>query len=412
MSAVPEHSGSDEPWTDEHCIVFAIGDVEWEPALLSALRHPAIRLDVSKRCLDAIELVAAIETSNAGQAFISAHLARLDLDIIARLCTRGVRITGVVDAHSEADEISLRQLGIDSIVTIDVARPGAAAASLASLIKSEPSTKPHVVQAAMPEQVTQGRAQLISIWGPPGSTGKTTMALNIADEYAALGQRVLLIDADVDAPSVAVIMAIVEAPGGLPVALRRATAGRLDAAALEELSLHVTENFSVLVGSGSIGHRAQLRSPAFAALRAMACQLFDVVVMDLGCVPLPVEGLGEQASLATLDALDEATEVVLVGGPTLIEIQRLIQCVDSLNDILPHVQPRIVINRSDARSDIMHALSTHCPAQERSLRFVPDDQKAMSICMRDGMTLREVAPRSKTRAHIAAMTQDLLSASA
>lgn len=412
MSALHEDSWADDTWPNQHCIVFAIGDVDWEPALLSALRHPAIRLDVVKRCLDAIELVAAIETSNAGQAFISAHLARLNLDVISRLLKRGVRVTGIVDSRYEADEIALRQWGIDSIVTIDVQRPGAAAASLASLMKVQPKASAQRAATVLPEITAPPSGHLITVWGPPGSTGKTTIAMNVADEYAALGKRVLLIDADVDAPSVAVMMAIVEAPGGLQVALRRATAGRLDAAAIQELAAQVSQNLSVLVGSGGLGHRAELRSPAFAALRHVACQAFDVVVVDLGCVPLPVEGLGEQASLATLDALDEASHVLLVAGPSLLDVQRLIQCLDSLKDTLPHVLPRIVINRSAARADIAHALATHCNTEAHAMTFVPEDIKAMSICMRDGLTLREVAPRSKARAHVAAVSQDLLSAGA
>lgn len=412
MSALPEHAWADEPWLDESCIVFAIGDVEWEPALLSALRHPAIRLNVAKRCLDAIELVAAIETSNAGQAFISAELARLDLEVISRLCKRGIRITGVVDSRDEDQEMLLRQWGIDTIVTIDVQRPGAAAASLASLMKVETTPPARVTKMTVPQELPEPVGRVITVWGPPGSTGKTTIAMNIADEYAAMGQRVLLIDADVDAPSVALMMAIVEAPGGLPVALRRATAGHFDAATLEELAIHVTDNLSVLVGSGGIGHRAQLRSPAFAALRQVACHVFDVVVIDLGCVPLPVEGLGEQASLATLDALDESSEILVVAGPSLVEIQRLIQCIDSLKDTLPHVSPRVVINRTMPRADIAHALATHCRVEGASLTFVPEDIKVMSTCMRDGLTLREVAPRGKTRAYVMAVSQDLLSAGA
>ena len=409
MSAVPQ-----EPWpADEEATIFAVGDADWEPGLLSALRHPSIRLSIVKRCLDAVEMIAATQTTMARQVLISPSLARLDLDVVARLKSSGIRVVGIINTGQEQDEILLRQLGVSTIVSADLHRLGAAAAVVASIMKVSPT--PAVAPSlAINSGLTHPAklAKVIAVWGPPGSTGKSTTAMTVADEMAADGANVLLIDADIDAPSLAPMLAVVDAPGTLHVAMRKAAAGRLDSEGASELCAKINERLWLLVGSGRSGHRAELRSPAFAAVRRTILASWDVVVIDLGSVPLPGEGLGEQASLAAFDVLDEADEVVVVGGHTLIDIQRLIHALDALNEALPQVRPRVVINRCAPQSDILSALTHHTRVSAEAVAFIPEDVSAYSAAMRDGLTVRECAPRSKARLHAREFIQRLRSSGA
>ena len=69
-------------------------------------------------------------------------------------------------------------------------------------------------------------AQLLVVWGPIGSTGRSTIALNLAYEFALLGQRVLLLDLDTQAPCLNQLLPISETSAGLAGAARLIRQGR------------------------------------------------------------------------------------------------------------------------------------------------------------------------------------------
>lgn len=395
--ATPEFRASNSTGVDAS--ILAIGPTPWEHVLLGALRHPAIRLPIVRRCLDAIELLAAIETSTASFVIVSADLPRLDLDVVARLRTAGVMPIGIVTA-GERQERAMRQLGIEQVVNLDVQRPASGASGIASVVRLHSTAVPE--EPVLPAIATPSEpsGQVIAVWGAPGSVGKTTIALTIADEIAATGRSVILIDADVDAPGIASALALVEPPSGVAVAMRRATAGRLDAEALEAQCVAINPALLILPGAARAGHRSDLRAPAFAEVRRVAAVIADVVVIDCGSVPLPIDGVGEQASLAVLDTLTDADSVLLVGGSDPVSLQRLLHAADSL--VEAQIASRIVLNRvsdREAPAVIHRALPAH------EVLAVPHDAEVTS-CLADGMTLRERAPRSKARKAICALVPD------
>jgi MinD-like ATPase involved in chromosome partitioning or flagellar assembly len=430
MSAVPwdlpepsEPSAQAAPTHDE--VILAAGPTVWEPALLAALRHPSLRLPVERRCLDAVELLAAIQTSTARVVVVSSELPRLDINVVASLRDAGAQIIGVVthddrhpDTQSRSEQI-LRAWSIDRIVAVDVTRMAGGAANIASIIRLPRAQVASVVDASPHNgdgsaDASSDSAGLVVVWGSPGSVGRTSIALAVADEVAALGLDSLLVDADVDAPSIATILAVLEPGSGLPVAMRRAAAGRLDTEALRELTVSITDHLALLPGAGRPGHRSDLRSPAFAEVRRVARLMHDLVVLDLGSVPLPADGLGEQASLAALDALGDADEVIVVGGADAVGMQRLIQSLESLEDALPGRSPRVVVNAvprsAGIEREIVGVLSARVRMPLDRLHVVSADHAAHAKALRDGLTLRESAPKSRARADHLVLVEALLGA--
>jgi MinD-like ATPase involved in chromosome partitioning or flagellar assembly len=412
LDSRPRHDG----------VILGVGPTPWEPALLAALRHPSLRLPVERRCLDAVELLAAIQTSPARVVVVSPDLPRLDINVVAALHKAGCRVIGVVAADDKRglqieSEQTLRAWSLDRIVAIDVTRMAGGAANIASIIRlpGVESTFPAVTShSELRHDPTSDSAGLVAVWGAPGSVGRTSIALAVADEVAHLGFNSLLIDADVDAPSVATILAVVEPGSGLPVAMRRAAAGRLDTEALRELTVSITDHLTLLPGAGRPGHRSDLRSPAFAEVRRVARLMHDLVVLDLGSVPLPADGIGEQASLAALDALGDADEVVVVGGSDAVGMQRLIQSLESLDDALPGRCPRVVVNAvrrgAGIEQDIAEVLSARVRMPVDRLHVVSADHAAHAKALRDGLTLRESAPKSRARTDHLALVEALLGA--
>jgi Mrp family chromosome partitioning ATPase len=64
---------------------------------------------------------------------------------------------------------------------------------------------------------------VIAVSSPHGSTGKTTVAINIALELASSRSRVLLIDGDLVGGSIANHFLLPDLPAGLPGAIRIAS---------------------------------------------------------------------------------------------------------------------------------------------------------------------------------------------
>lgn len=123
--------------------------------------------------------------------------------------------------------------------------------------------------------------RIIGITSPIGSTGKTTVAINLAMELSGQKKRVLLIDGHLGAPNLVNNFLLSEIPVGLPAVLRIANQNRLDQAQLDRLSL-ILPNSSVklLPGANQIDQEL-LTETAILALLESCRAAFDYVVIDL-----------------------------------------------------------------------------------------------------------------------------------
>src|SRR5699024_2575898 len=55
--------------------------------------------------------------------------------------------------------------------------------------------------ASVPGDGPDEPCRVVAVWGAPGAPGRTTLAVNIAAEAAALGVATIVVDADTEAPS-------------------------------------------------------------------------------------------------------------------------------------------------------------------------------------------------------------------
>ena len=103
--------------------------------------------------------------------------------------------------------------------------------------------------------------RLVAVWGPAGAPGRTVIAVNLAAESALLGRRVLLVDADTYAASVAASLGMLDEAAGLAQACRLADQGRLDAVGLRRCATAVSvAGASVDVLTGLTRHVLSLGS--------------------------------------------------------------------------------------------------------------------------------------------------------
>jgi MinD-like ATPase involved in chromosome partitioning or flagellar assembly len=224
------------------------------------------------------------------------------------------------------------------------------------------------LQAAK-KQNTKHEPQIIAVTSPHGSTGKTTVAINIALELASEKYSVLLIDADLEGPSVANYFCLSELPAGLVGALRIASQHRFDQTQLERLSIKIPKS-SITVLPGVISDQAlELTIESIQAILDVAKASFDFVVVDLGSLK------PKQEFDLTSEVVRKSDQVVLVALADPIGIFRLLRIEKYLLSLTE--QPKLVVNRtrnsviSQAKSEIKTTLAGLGSIEAAA--FLPDD---------------------------------------
>ena len=236
------------------------------------------------------------------------------------------------------------------------------------------------IQAAK-NQTSKPEPQVIAVTSPHGSTGKTTVALNIAIELASEKFRVLIIDADLEGPSVANYFCLSELPAGLAGALRIASQNRFDQAQLERLSVQVPKS-SITVLPGVISDQSlTLTTDVMTAILDVAKANFDFVVVDLGSLT------SSQEFDITREIVRVSDQVVVVAVADPIGIFRLLRLEQALLGLTEN--PKVVINRlrnsviAQAKTEIKTTLAGL--GEIEAAAFFPDDQASVDQATRVGM---------------------------
>ena len=236
------------------------------------------------------------------------------------------------------------------------------------------------IQAAK-KQTSKPEPQVIAVTSPHGSTGKTTVAINIALELAAEKFRVLIIDADLDGPSVANYFCLSELPAGLVGAIRIASQNRFDQAQLERLSVQVPQS-SITVLPGVISEQyLELTKDSIAVILDTAKASFDFVIVDLGSLKPSLE------FDITSEIVRVSDQVVVVALADPIGIFRLLRLEQGLLELTDN--PKLVINRlrnsviAQAKTEIKTTLAGLGAIEAAA--FLPDDPASVDQATRLGM---------------------------
>jgi len=257
---------------------------------------------------------------------------------------------------------------------------------------------------------------VVAVWGPTGAPGRTTLAVTLTGELAALGRSALLVDADTYGGCVAQTLALLDEAPGLAAAARSSEHGTLDLPALARLAPEVTGGMRVLTGIPKAERWPELRTSALEHVFSLARHLAAFTIIDCGFnleddEELSYDTLAPRRNAATLTALAAADTVVAVGAADPVGLQRLVRGLRELEST-GSVPPVVVINkvRADAvgrrpEQRIRDALARFAGLDE--VRFVPDDRSSLDAAVLAGRTLTEHAPQSPARVAVAALAAEL-----
>ena len=414
-------------------VLTAVSDAVWETDLVAALEGGDLGVAVVRRCVDLADLLATAATGQAQAVLLAADLRRLDRDALARLSATGLAVIGLYPPGDEEAERRLRQLGVRSLLPADATpdeisdavlaavsgRHGFAADDLPTRGDGDPrAALPELAEPAQPGRPEPGEGQVVAVWGPTGAPGRTTVAVGLASEAAALGRSALLVDADVYGGVVAQVLGLLDEAPGIAAACRLANSGTLDVPALVGLARQLSPTLRVLSGIARADRWPELRPAAIEVVLEQSRRLARITVVDCGFgleqdEELAYDTLAPRRNGATLAALETADVVLAVGSADPVGLQRLVRGLAELHQALPDVTPRVVVNRlresavpGDSAGQVRSALSRYAGVEDVVL--VPHDVPALDRALVAGRTLAESAPDSPARLALQRLAGELV----
>jgi MinD-like ATPase involved in chromosome partitioning or flagellar assembly len=311
----------------------------------------------------------------------------------------------------EWSERRLRQLGLTCVLSADAASADVAAAVLTA-VQEVGQVSPSRPPEAEPASAGPGTGRVVVVWGPAGAPGRTTTAVNLAAELAALGRRCVLVDADTYAASIGQALGMLDEAPALAAAARAADHGSLDLPALSRLAPEVVPGLRVITGLASAHRWTELRPGSLTTVLSLARSLGQWCVVDVAsCLEQDEELVYDTAAPrrngATRTALEETDLIVAVGTADPVGLQRLVGGLHDLAEVgrQPDV---VVVTRLRASAVGARSLSREGPARRvgdalqryagvDDLVLVPEDVPALDAALLSGRTLLEAAPTSPAR---------------
>lgn len=400
---------------------------------LRAIDAPGSGLRVVRRCADLTDLVGAAMAGLASLVVLETAFDDVDravIDRITRCGAVGVLLVPageerqwsmpgwtVLGAGAQPAEVRGALLALarqavppppaggwggaamtaNAASTVSTAPPGQPAARPAG----EPAPPPPEAPAPVPASDRRGR--IVAVWGPHGAPGRSTIAASLAHGLAAAGGA-LLVDADIEAPSLTEMLGLPEDSSSLATAARLAAHGRLDDEALARLIMPIGAGAGLLSGLGRPGRWRELPPVAMSAVWERARRAAAWTVVDLAGGPIDdavdeyslEPGRGAMAA----ELLRQADEVLLVGSGDPIGVRRLLQLLADCEEALGTGRaPRVVVNR--VRS------SAAGPSPARAVReslgrfggvadpiLLPDDAQAADRCLLEARAVLDLCPGS------------------
>lgn len=371
----------------------------WESRALTRLNaHPGVV--VLKRCVDVEDLLAAASAGQAQVAVLGAELAGLDAAVVDELTAYGVRPVAVA-ADVDAARARAGRIGIGSVVpAVQVDELAEVVAAGAEPTEPRTELRPPAPPTA-PAPTMRGR--VVAVWGPAGAPGRTTVAAALAAELGRRRLDTLLVDADPYGGTVAQQLGILDEVSGLLSAARLAATGGLDER-FASVQRELGGGFRVLTGLPRADRWVEVRAGALSEVIERARSEAQLV-LDTGFSveesPTADFGARPERNGLTMEALEAADDILVVGSADPVGLARLARAVAELHDRIAAPRVRLVVNRMRAtlgwrEADVVEMLGGFGP--HLGVHFLPDDQAAVDRALVAGRTPVEMGESPLTKA--------------
>lgn len=261
-----------------------------------------------------------------------------------------------------------------------------------------------------PKVAVSSEARVFTVWGPLGSTGKSTIALNLAYEFSLLGQRTILLDLDTYSPSLSQLLPVTDSTSGLAGASRLIRQGRFTPEELERLSINVKHGrtqFRLLPGLPNSNRWSELTPETVQQLVAICGLNFEVVVIDVAshledALTVPDSPTGRNS--VTRSAINLASKLVTILSPSQISVSRYLNAFAVLDEL--QKSRTLILNGDTSGQQLANAIRSL--TKERIEAQIPRDEPALQLAESQRLPLALARRKSPARNAIAALAHKLL----
>lgn len=334
-------------------LIAALGLVEWEAQFVSGLGHPMFGLQVQRRCVDGVDIRAAVQVADCQAVLVSDATPRINQDLIAELADKGIELIVItVDVDRWLD------LGASHCIELDASNPLSAIKQVSELLRGTP----RVVE---PEVDPKGL--LIAVAGFGGACGRTMAVKELGWQLSRSGAKTCMIDADTYGPSLDQELGFEPSQNGLLELCRSIERKNSSMQTHFDLLPVVSENLSLVAGLPRISRWTDLRVTTLRELWRKSKEVFDVVVADVGSVLETDHSLMYETSLprrhaASLTALESAQVTLLCVRADSVGMARLVRGYLEFHELFAKSEVHVllwgVVSESQSK-DVRAAVSRH-----------------------------------------------------
>lgn len=357
------------------------GDPEREARLATALDERS-DLEVVLRCVDRVEALAAIRGASLDAVIAIGNPHWFDHQEASEAASFEIRLVALVDHPFDAER--MRELGA-TVLPLS-ATPDELVAACST--KVDPP-----VQRPVAPGPPGGR--FVSVWGPKGSPGRTTLAIEIAAELAVGEPSTLLVDADTYGGDCIQLLGITEELPTLVWAARLAAKGGGDADRLVAELRRATDKGPVLLGGIPRADLwPEISDFGWKQLLAKLKTSFAISICDVGgcfepeASPYPESGAGRNR--VARECLRQSDRIVAVLRADPIGIKNFLWAYEDLRGTVDPDRILIVANRVRAGDEREIADILRRYLRKRAVAFIPDIPDLFARAVASGRSLHDV----------------------
>jgi MinD-like ATPase involved in chromosome partitioning or flagellar assembly len=354
--------------------------------------------EIVARCSGSDDLASVLGSALAEYALVSASPRYLNERLLVESDASGTRLVALIG--SDAERRHAASVGLHEVLDSAAGWP-----ELENALLGAPVARPLARRGP-----SNGRGEVIAVWGPAGSPGRTTLAINVAAEIAAAGYTVALADVDTHSGSIAPALGLLDEAPGFAAACRLAGADSLTHSELERIGqryLSSGGNFWVLTGIGRPNRWPELSGDRVVATLRECRSWVDFTIVDTGSSlendeEISSDLFAPRRNAATISALREADEVIAVGSADPVGLSRFLRAHADLVETLETERVTVVMNKIRASAIGLNPAGQVAQTLQRfggiaSPVLVPHDQSSLDAAILDGKTLLDSAPKSAAR---------------
>lgn len=334
-------------------LIAALGLVDWEAQFVSGLSHPMFGMQVQRRCVDGVDIRAAIQVSDCQGVLVSDATPRINQDLIAELAERNIQLIAITSSTDYWQD-----LGASHCIDLDPKNPLAAIKQVSELMRGETKVS---------ESTPDPNGLLIAVAGFGGACGRTTVVKELGWQLSKLGALTCMVDADTYGPSLDQELGYEPNQNGLLELCRSIERKSSSVQTHFDLLPTASQNLSFIAGLPRISRWTDLRVATLRELWRKSRDAFDVVIADVGAVLEIDNSLMHETSLprrhaTSLTVLESAQISIICARADSVGIARLVRGYLEFHELFAKSEVHVVLwgATSEAHSkDVRAAVSRH-----------------------------------------------------